>query len=232
MPTNSHPPTTWSLEHHGYARTAVLLPGWATDARIFDCLALPYNLIRPSGLITRDIDSLADFLFSLGIGPVVLLGWSLGGFAAMNFARRFPDLVAQQVLVGIRQQYPVQQLGDIEVSIQEGDRARALSAFYRQCFLPAQREDFRWFRAELEPDYLRTLREDELLDGLESLAEGEVISDMLTCCPTTIIHGAQDIIAPPAEARAIAERTGTPFHLLTHSGHAAMLAEGFVSLFT
>jgi len=222
----SEPRGGWSFQPRGYERTAVLLPGWATDTRIFSPLELPFNLITPHRLITRDIDSLAVYLPTIGCDRVLLIGWSLGGFAAMNFARRFPHLVAHQVLIGIRRHYPDDQLGEIDEALRD-DPPRCLTGFYRQCFLPAQRKDYRWFRAALEPAYLRDFYEHELHDGLYALAEAEVMSDMLTCCPTTIIHGEQDIIAPAAEARELAAQTGTPFHLLPNTGHAAFLSDEF-----
>ena len=85
----------------------VLLPGWATDGRIFDGVlpgvtAVTTGPLRPEGFSRR----LAAFLDRTARGPVTVVGWSLGGFLAAEFAREYPDRVRRVVLVGIRREYP------------------------------------------------------------------------------------------------------------------------------
>ncbi|MHB0936019.1 MAG: alpha/beta fold hydrolase [Armatimonadota bacterium] len=218
-------PARWHYDRHTGHRPTVLLPGWATDARIFARLSLPGDIIRPAGLLTGNIDSLVEFLKENGCAPVTLLGWSLGGFAAADFARRHPALVERVVLVGIRRQYPAERIEEMRQALRQ-DRARCLAGFYRQCFLPAQREDYRRFRAALEPDYLAEFTEAELLEGLQYL--GSVTLEPEALPPgVTIVHGALDIIAPPAEACRLAEDAGIGLNLLPGVGHAAFLAEEF-----
>ena len=62
----------------------VLLPGWATDGRIFDGVlpgvaAVTTGPLRPEGFAAR----LASFLDRAARGPVTVVGWSLGGFLAL-----------------------------------------------------------------------------------------------------------------------------------------------------
>lgn len=218
----------WQYERRDGGRPVVLLPGWATDARIFGGVDLPGDVIRPRGLLTGEISSLTEFLQGHGCPPVTLLGWSLGGFAAADFARQHPALVERVVLVGIRRRYPATQLEEMRRALRQ-DRARCLAGFYRQCFLPAQREAYRRFRATLEPAYLAEFAEAELLEGLDYLATAALEPATLPSS-VVMVHGAQDIIAPPAEARWLAEDAGVDLHVLPGAGHAALLTDEFYSL--
>mgnify|MGYP000441831962 CR=1 FL=1 len=65
----------------------VLLPGWATDGRIFEGVlpgvtAVTTGPLRPDRFSRR----LAAFLDRTARGPVTVVGWSLGGFLAAEFA--------------------------------------------------------------------------------------------------------------------------------------------------
>ncbi len=55
---------------------------------------------------TPSMDSLADLLFQfcqfLSLGPLVLVGHSMGGYAALSFARRYPDQLKGLVMVASR----------------------------------------------------------------------------------------------------------------------------------
>lgn len=206
----------------------MLLPGWATDVRVFDGLNLPGDIIYPRGMLTGDIDSLAEVLSELKCVPALLLGWSLGGFAAARFARRYPALVERVVLVGIRNRYPAGQLARMRQALRR-DRACCLTDFYRQCFLPVQRAAYRCFRAALEQVYISEFTTAELEAGLDYLGRTTLETDDIPS-GTTIVHGARDIIAPPAEACRLAGESGAVLHLLPEAGHAAFLTEEFRSI--
>ncbi|HEY3415443.1 MAG TPA: alpha/beta hydrolase [Armatimonadota bacterium] len=225
----------WIIRDIGAPRTLVLLPGWATDARIFASLNIAYNIITPkvrssaaspewnegegASLLSRESritrlpqttgtrryykpDSLASLLQELAT-PVTLCGWSLGGFAAADFARQYPELVSKLILIGVRRRFPPELIAARRQALRE-DRPRCLSDFYRQCFLPAQRSDFRRFRAELELAYLQDFSTDDLEAGLDYLASVELSAEALSACPTVLVHGEQDVIAPISEARELA----------------------------
>ena len=222
-------PDNWQYQQRDGKALAVLLPGWASDARIFARLALSCDVLAPRGVFTGALDGLADALSAVKRGPVLLCGWSLGGFAAARFASASPELVARLVLVGVRRRYPAAALAALRSALR-ADRARCLGGFYRQCFLPAQPADFRRFRAELEPAYLADFALPDLLAGLDALEAAELTVDQLTARPTTVIHGARDVIAPAAEAEALARQAGANWRLLPAAGHAAMCAEGFAEV--
>ncbi len=206
----------------------VLLPGWATDGRIFEGVlpgvsAVTTGPLRPEGFSRR----LAAFLDRTARGPVTVVGWSLGGFLAAEFAREYPDRVRRVVLVGIRREYPEGDVGAVLRSF-SADPGSCLSGFYAQCFFPSQMPAYRRFRAGLQAAYLREMDGGALREGLSYLASARLSGETLPACPVTIVHGEKDVIAPFAEAEGVArEGANATFHPLPGAAHAAFLADGF-----
>ena len=227
----------------------VLLPGWATDGRIFEGVlpgvaAVTTGPLRPEGFSRR----LAAFLDRTARGSVTVVGWSLGGFLAAEFAREHPDRVRRVVLVGIRRRYPAADLSAVRASLLR-DREACLSSFYAQCFLPAQTTAmegpvsrqagmprvllprtpaYRRFRGGLQAAYLREMDGGALREGLSYLAGARLSAGTLPACPVAIVHGEMDVVAPLAEAEGVARESGyATFHRLPGAAHAAFLADGF-----
>ncbi|MHB8941446.1 MAG: alpha/beta fold hydrolase [Desulfobacteria bacterium] len=209
----------------------VLLPGWATDGRIFDGVfpgvtAVTTGPLRPEGFAAR----LASFLDRAALGPVTIVGWSLGGFLAAEFAREYPDRVRRVVLVGIRREYPG---GDVEAVLRSltTDPGGCLSGFYAQCFYPSQMPAYRRFRAGLQAAYLREMDGGALREGLAYLKGARLSGETLPACPVAIVHGEKDVVAPVVEAEGVARECGNAtFHPLPGAAHAAFLADGFRAL--
>jgi len=206
----------------------VLLPGWATDGRIFEGVlpgvtAVTTAPLRPDRFSRR----LAAFLDRTARGQVTIVGWSLGGFLAAEFAREYPDRVRRVVLVGIRRGYTEGDVGAILRSL-SADTGSCLSGFYAQCFYPSQMPAYRRFRAGLQAAYLREMDGDTLREGLSYLASAKLSAGTLPACPVAIVHGEKDVVAPLAEAEGVArERGNATFHPLSGAAHAAFLADGF-----
>jgi len=206
----------------------VLLPGWATDGRIFEGVlpgvaAVTTGPLRPVGFPRR----LAAFLDRAAPGPVAVVGWSLGGFLAAEFAREYPDRVRRVVLVGIRREYPE---GDVKAVLRSlsADPGGCLSGFYARCFYPSQMSAYRRFRGGLQAAYLREMDGVRLREGLSYLVGARLSGETLPACPVAIVHGGKDVVAPFAEAERLARESGNAtFHPLPGAAHAAFLADGF-----
>ena len=178
--------------------------------------------LRPEGFPRR----LAAFLERAARGAVTVVGWSLGGFLAAEFAREYPDRVRRVVLVGIRREYPE---GDVEAVRRSlsADPGGCLSGFYAQCFYPSQIPAYRRFRGGLQAAYLREMDGGALREGLSYLARARLSGETLPACPVAIVHGEKDVVAPFAEAERLAREGGNAtFHPLPGAAHAAFLAEG------
>jgi pimeloyl-ACP methyl ester carboxylesterase len=208
--------------------SVVLLPGWATDGRIFDgalpgVTAVTTGPLRPEGFAAR----LAAFLDRAARRPVTIVGWSLGGFLAAAFAREFPDRVRRLVLVGIRRAYPEGEVAAVLRSLSTIPRG-TLSGFYARCFYPSQMPAYRRFRSGLQEAYLREMDVGVLREGLSWLAGANLSGGTLPACPVAIVHGEDDVVAPFAEAEGVARECGSAaFHPLPGAAHAAFLADGF-----
>lgn len=206
----------------------VLLPGWATDGRIFDGVfpgvpAVTTGAVRPEGFPRR----LAAFLDRAARGPVTVVGWSLGGFLAAEFAGEFPDRVRRLVLVGIRREYPESEVAAVLRSLSEHPET-CLSSFYARCFYPSQMPAYRRFRAGLHAAYLREMDGGVLREGLRYLAAARLSAGRLPPCPVAVVHGANDVVAPVAEAEGVARSIGgATFHRMPGASHAAFLDAGF-----
>ncbi len=208
--------------------SVVLLPGWATDGRIFEGVlpgvtAVTTGPLRPEGFAAR----LAAFLDPAAHRPVTVVGWSLGGFLAAEFAREYPDRVRRVVLVGIRRAYPEGEVAAILRSLSTVPGG-TLSGFYARCFYPSQMPAYRRFRSGLQEEYLREMDLGALREGLSYLAGANLSAGTLPACPVAIVHGEDDVIAPFAEAEEVARECGNAtFHPLPGAAHAAFLADEF-----
>lgn len=95
----------------GDRRTVIVFPGFmASDratSRLRRSLQLAgfethgWGLGRNRGIRADTLDRVADQMAKRQIdGPVTLIGWSLGGLVAREYAKRFPDRVAKVITLG------------------------------------------------------------------------------------------------------------------------------------
>lgn len=218
--------------------TVIMLPGWATNGRIFELFPLSSKRggqgvkvscgVKVTGSSPVAIKKeLSEYLSESSREPVILFGWSLGGFIAAELAHAFPRQVRSIILVGVRQRYPTIQLDNMKAEL-FSDKTTCLTSFYQQCFLPAQKEEYRDFRRHLMTAYLEELTVPDLCAGLDYLSQAELNVNSLPDCPITFIHGAQDRIAPVQEVEELAEQCeNARLIVVPDAGHAVMLSEGF-----
>jgi len=203
-------------------RPVLFIPGWGFDGRVLELAPelpwlAPLGLVAPSGFA----DQLHAWLLTQGIEAVDLVGWSLGGYCALDFAQRYPQQVASLTLHAVRQQWPAAEIGILEGELMAAPRAFLIS-FYRKCFLGYKAAQQR-FTAELE-SYCLALADLALLrEGLEYLAGFKVPER--APCEAVCCHGRRDLIAPIAERLILA---GAQHLTLEHGGHPLFIEEGVV----
>lgn len=205
----------------------VLIPGWATDHRIFEGLDLRYNYLIPVEFSPFGFEqSLLEALERNHIERVSLLGWSLGGFLAAEFASKYPGLIDELILVSIRRRYREEELSEIEQNLKKNKKA-TLYKFYLQSF--SKKDEIRWFKDNLFRYYHEKFDLEFLLKGLDYLRRAEVRPELLNKIrDIKIIHGGRDSIAPVEEARTIKKRlTKSRFLCLERAGHIPFLSEDF-----
>ena len=213
----------------GSVPSLVLLPGWATDNRIFGDIFHGAAAVQVSGTLRVEgfADRLSAFLDGIAADPVTIFGWSLGGFMAAEFAVKYPSRVRRLVLAGVRQRYSPSDVESVRSAFLR-DRRACLSNFYAQCFFPSRMKEYRRFRQELQEEYIREMDGDALLSGLDYLGRTVFPADSLTSCPVKIIHGEKDAVAPATEAKELARSIDdATFCLLRQAPHAVFLDDSF-----
>lgn len=207
------------MQNHIRLKPLVLIPGWATDHRIFSNLDLEYNYLVPPELpFLSFADGLAQWLRANEIEKVSLFGLSLGGFLAGDFCSKYPQSAEKVYLAGIRRQYPKQDLDRIRVFLKR-NKSAYLGSFYRECF--PNHKDWQNFRNTLLESYLNKFSLEYLLPGLDYLEvsrlKPEAFKDIKKI---EIYHGQNDKIAPIQEAAAIAKNLAqAEFISLKNKGH-------------
>ncbi len=219
----------FELRKRGFEDTLVLIPGWATDWRIFDGLELDYNYLLTTKLNTADFNQqLLVRLDQLKINKVSILGFSLGGFLAAEFTCSYPDKVNELILLGVRKHYDSQLLENIRRQINK-DQRPWLYKFYLNCFSRADTGGLEWFRNNLLKRYLDNLNSEELTRGLDYLAGQAIHPQALGKIENIrVFHGSDDLIAPVKEALEIkADLPRAKFTLLADTGHLCFLNGNF-----
>jgi pimeloyl-ACP methyl ester carboxylesterase len=219
----------FEFRNRGFKDTLVLIPGWATDWRIFDGLELDYNYLLATKLYTFDFNQkLLNQLDQLKISKVSVFGFSLGGFLATEFASGCPERIAKLILLGVRRRYDLQLLENIKREIRS-DWRPWLYKFYLNCFSKADTYDLAWFRKNLLKRYLDKFNLTELIRGLDYLAgHGLNLETLRMVEDIRIFHGSNDMIAPVKEALEIkVDLPQAKFTLLADRGHLCFLGGDF-----
>ncbi len=208
----------------GFKKTLLLVPGWASDVRIFSRLDLKYNYLFVSKIrLSSFTEDAGQALEERALEKVSLFGHSLGGFLVRDFALAFPQKTEELFLAGIRKRYGREEIQGVAERVKK-NRAAFLRRFYADCFAEEDKE-WLWFKENLLKAYLEEMRLEGLLEGLDYLSKVSMEpKDLQDIKKLTIYHGAEDKIAPLKEASEIAK--GVPharFIVVPNAGHMVFI---------
>ena len=223
----------FKLFNRGFKKTIVLIPGWASDYRIFDTLDLNYNyLLTPKFYPLTFERDLREILEKEAIDKISLFGWSMGGFLASDFAAKNPDKVDELILVSIQKQYSPELLEDVKLKLKQNKKA-FLYKLYFNSFSKQDEEGFNWFREHLLMSYVDELKLEDLLCGLDYLSGAQINPASLAGIKRIrIFHGGEDRIAGLDAARQIMlELPHAEFICLPTGGHTLFLNSEFKKRF-
>ena len=221
------------LFDRGFKDNIVLIPGWATDYRIFLKLNLNYNYVLPIQFYPFDFEKrLLKYLDKISAGKVLLFGWSLGGFSATDFALKNSQRVSKLILLSIRKGYHSQELKEIELKLKRNRKAY-LYRFYLECFSSYDKEGLGWFKENLLKRYISEMKLEDLLCGLDYLSNAKLHLEFLASVQKLrIFHGKEDKIAPLKEAIEIKSRLPcAKFTCFSNLGHVIFLNSEFTEKF-
>jgi len=212
---------------------AAVPPGWrfiAPDLRGFGESAPGGGLDTPSSIEDYGEDVLA-LLDGLALGPVVVAGLSMGGYAAFSLLRLQPDRVAALVLADTRAEA-------------DGDAARASRDAMRETLAAGGAAGvFDTMRVGLLGETTRTSRPDVaervraiavaqpaigIRDALHRLKSRPDSTPLLgaIACPVLIVVGEEDQITTPDVARSLHARiAGSSLALIPKAGHLSNLEQ-------
>ena len=214
---------------NGVREHLVIVPGWGFDGRVFAGLDWPYEWqVADGDSILSPTDRVEQIVGGLKSEKVSLLGWSMGGFAACEFAGRRPELVDEVVLVGMRRKYDQGELADMRRGL-EKNRAACLKRFYRRCFAKEEMGRYQWFKGTLLEHYLETLSAERLVGELDWLGQAEMRPDDLGQIETIrFVHGSDDAIAPIEEVRELVDcMPQAQLIAFEQTGHLPFLRDDF-----
>ncbi|UQN10251.1 3-oxoadipate enol-lactonase [Deinococcus sp. QL22] len=219
------------------SRTLVFLNSLGSDARIWDavaaalsdsCRVLQYDQrghglsdAPPGPYTLRDhAEDLAALLGACGVRRAVLVGVSVGGMIAQEFAARYPARVEGLVLVGTGTKIGEAALWNARIAAAEaGDLARiapdALSRWFTPAFFetrPAEARGYLNMLSRTSPHgYAGTCA------ALRDADLGQQTARLTV--PAVVLCGEHDRSTPPELGRALAEALGAPFHLIPGAAH-------------
>lgn len=212
----------------GYDSTTLLIPGWASDWRIFNTLNLGSNYLVPTAFSPFDFDKgLLDILEQNGLERIDVMGWSMGGFIAYGLLSKYRDIISEAILISVRRRYEKENIENIKTYLKKNTQA-FLYKFYKDCFSPNEKEEFTWFKDNLLKEYLGLKGSDALFEGLDYLSNAEVGAMNTGNTKLKLIHGEEDRIVPIKDALGL--RDSMPeaeFIAVKGSGHVPFLSSNF-----
>jgi pimeloyl-ACP methyl ester carboxylesterase len=206
----------------------VVISGWAFDERIFERLDLPYNYYLYRGRHDNFEKTMDGLLRAEGLEKVSLLGWSKGAFIAANYACKRQEKIERLIMVGARKHYNIVSLETIKEYLRK-NRTAFLYKLYKDCFSKEQKEEYLWFKQNLQGQYLEQMDGEQLIEGLQELAGVQFDFEGLRAMKNLqIVHGTDDAIAPMSEIVEFAkELPGAELITLDNCGHMPFLHRDF-----
>lgn len=226
----------------GKGPTVLFLHGFPLSLRMWDdqeeALSTGYRIVRfdargfgGSGVgdavltMGRIADDAAVLIERLRLGPVILVGCSMGGYAAFSFAQKHPGLLRGLVLVDTRAGADSPEArksrGDLAAKVMKEGAQAALDAFLPKVTGETTKKSRADVIARLKDMMLATSPQG-ISDGLHGLAARPDSTPILReiAVPTLVVHGEEDVIMPLAEAETLKKGIkGAELAIIPKSGH-------------
>lgn len=226
---------------HGTGEPVLLIAGLASDLytwkKALPELANHYQVIvfdnRGSGLTETSpaefttatlSDDAAGLLEALGIRKAHVVGWSMGGNVAQEFALRHPEKLGALVLMSTYMKSPARSRFALDVLIHAVREGASMETFmmmmqaWGSTNLAFEGKSPVW-KNEAGTDHLASVegfaRQKLALDGFDTRTRARLIR-----FPTLVVHGTEDIMVPPQFGLDLAAQIpGAVLHRVAGAGH-------------
>jgi 3-oxoadipate enol-lactonase len=175
--------------------------------------------------MARIADDAAVLIERLRLGPVVLVGCSMGGYAALTFAPKHASLLRGLVLADTRAGADAPEArkgrGDLAAKVMKEGAQAALDAFLPKVVGETTKASRADVIAKLKDMMLATTPQG-ISDGLHGIAMRQDSTPFLReiTVPTLVICGEEDVITPRAEAEILQRGIrGAELAMIPKSGH-------------
>lgn len=225
----------------GVGPAVLFLHGFALSLQMWDgqeALADRFRIVRfdarghggsdvGDAMLTMDriADDAANLIEQLRLGPVILAGCSMGGYAALAFARKHPALLRGLVLVDTRAGADTPEgrkgRGDLAAKVMKEGAQPALDAFLPRIVGDTTKKTRADVIARLKDMILATPPRG-ISDALHGMAARGDSTNFLReiGVPTLVICGEEDVITPRAEAEVMHRGIkGAELAMIAKSGH-------------
>jgi pimeloyl-ACP methyl ester carboxylesterase len=226
---------------HGTGEPLLLIAGLASDLytwkKALPELAKHHQVIvfdnRGSGLTETSSavftiatlgDDAAGLLEALGIRKAHVVGWSMGGNVAQEFALRHPDKLGALVLMSTYMKSPDRSRFALDVLIHAVREGASMETFMMMMQAwgstnPAFEGKSPAWRDEAAGNHLASVegfaRQKMALDGFDTRTRAREI-----LFPTLVVHGTEDIMVPPQFGQDLAAQIpGAELHRVAGAGH-------------
>jgi len=182
-----------------------------------------------SATIDHWADLVAGLIESLGVGPAVVGGLSMGGYVALALARRRPDLLAGLVLADTRAASDTPEVAERRTvqqrQVSDGQTAEVIESMLGT-LLSEQTRAERTDVVERARALMTTTPPPGLVAALEAMKNRSDATSQLPSIdvPVLVIVGEHDVPSPPPVATAIAEAvSGSFLEVIPTAGHLSNL---------
>ena len=173
--------------------------------------------------MAQTADDVYALLKQLRTGPVVLIGHSMGGYVALAFARKHPDMLKGLVLVGTKSGADTAEAAAGRRATAEKVKAEGPDVVINSMapkMLAASNGDTAM--AKQVRGFMERSRPEGVIGSLLGMAERDDSTDYLAqlSVPVLIITGADDTVIPPAESEKMAKAIkGARLEVIPNAGH-------------
>lgn len=173
----------------------------------------------------RIAEDAAALIEQLRLGPVILAGCSMGGYAAFAFAQKHPSLLRGLVLVDTKAGADTPEArkgrGELAAKVMKDGPPAALDAFLPKLVGETTKATRADVVAKIKDMVLATPKQG-ISDALHGIAARQDSTPFLReiAVPTLVICGEEDVITPRAEAEILQKGiTGAELAMIPKSGH-------------